>query len=55
MSGADLATVKTLRGHRSIQSMMIYTHLTLEHQRKAIEELDRSTTTWCVREPSIGG
>jgi integrase len=39
MAGVDLATVKELMGHRSIQMTMKYAHLSPDHKRKAIEML----------------
>ncbi|MFH0985547.1 MAG: site-specific integrase [Candidatus Omnitrophota bacterium] len=41
MSGVDLVTVSKLLGHASIQMTMRYSHLSPEHQAKAIGVLDR--------------
>lgn len=39
MSGNDLVTVKQFLGHSNIATTMIYSHLTQDHLKKAIEKL----------------
>lgn len=39
MQGVDLVTIKDLLGHASIQTTMIYSHLTSEHTKQAIQKL----------------
>lgn len=39
MQGVDLVTIKDLLGHSSIQTTMIYSHLTSEHTMQAIQKL----------------
>jgi len=42
MSGVDLVTVKELLGHSSINTTMIYAHLSEEHKAKSLEKLQWS-------------
>ena len=39
MAGVDLATVKELLGHKSIEMTMRYSHLSPSHKRQAVERL----------------
>jgi len=39
MSGADLATVKDILGHREIEMTLRYSHLAPAHKAKAVEKL----------------
>jgi integrase len=43
MAGVDPMTAKDLLGHRSIQTTMVYTHLSPEHLRTAVEKLDQGS------------
>jgi len=40
MAGVDLATVSKLLGHKDISTTMIYSHLSPDHLRGAVEKLD---------------
>jgi site-specific recombinase XerD len=39
MAGVDLRTVAELLGHRTLQMVMRYSHLALEHQASAVDRL----------------
>jgi len=39
MAGVDLATVKELLGHKSIEMTLRYTHLSQDHKRQAVDRL----------------
>jgi len=39
MSGVDISTIKELLGHSKIETTMIYSHLSSEHLKKAVEKL----------------
>ena len=39
MAGVDLRTVAELLGHRTLQMVMRYSHLTHEHQATAVDRL----------------
>jgi site-specific recombinase XerD len=41
MSGVDIATVKELLGHASLNTTMIYAHLSREHLKTAVDLLDK--------------
>lgn len=41
MANVDLATVKELMGHKNILMTMRYTHLSVDHKRKAVDALER--------------
>jgi integrase len=41
MSGADIVVVKELLGHKSLSMTMRYSHLSQEHKRNAVENLNR--------------
>ena len=45
MAGVDLRTVQELMGHRNIAMTCRYAHLAPDHQRKAVEALDRPNPT----------
>ncbi|MFH2125162.1 MAG: tyrosine-type recombinase/integrase [Pseudomonadota bacterium] len=42
MSGIDLNTIRELLGHKDMSMVMRYAHLSPEHQRRAVEALDRA-------------
>jgi len=42
MSGANLAEIAEVLGHRNIQQTMIYTHLTMTHTRGVVERMNRA-------------
>jgi site-specific recombinase XerD len=42
MAGVDLRAVTELLGHRTLQMVMRYSHLALEHQASAIDRLMKS-------------
>jgi integrase len=45
MAGIDIRTVQELLGHRTIQMTMRYAHLAPDHQRAAVDVLDKPTAT----------
>ena len=44
MAGVDLASVKELMGHKSLEMTMRYSHLSPSHKRKAVNTLDNVLT-----------
>ena len=40
MAGVDLATVKDLLGHKTIQMTLRYSHLSADHKASAVHRLD---------------
>ncbi|MFP6889328.1 MAG: hypothetical protein VCF07_06175 [Nitrospinota bacterium] len=40
MAGVDLATVKDLLGHKTIQMTLRYSHLSADHKASAMNRLD---------------
>lgn len=40
MSGVDIATVQKLLGHQDIRTTMIYSHLSQDHLRQAVDKLE---------------
>lgn len=44
MAGVDIRTVAELLGHRTLTMTMRYTHLVPDHQRAAVERLERTDT-----------
>jgi site-specific recombinase XerD len=42
MAGVDLRAVAELLGHRTLQMVMRYSHLALEHQTSAVDRLMKS-------------
>jgi integrase len=42
MNGVDLTTVKELLGHKSLTMVDRYTHLSIDHKKRAVETLDGS-------------
>ena len=44
MAGVDLRTVQELMGHKTMAMTLRYSHLSADHQREAIERLNRSAT-----------
>jgi integrase len=44
MGGVNLRTVQTLLGHRGLRMTMRYSHLSREHLREAVQNLDKSFT-----------
>jgi site-specific recombinase XerD len=45
MGGVNLMTVQTLLGHKDLGMTMRYSHLSPEHLREAVQNLDKSLTT----------
>jgi len=41
MAGVDLRTVAELLGHRTLQMVMRYSHLTPKHQASAVDRLEQ--------------
>jgi integrase len=46
MAGVDLRTVAQLLGHRTLQMVMRYSHLALEHLASAVDRLVKSKNQW---------
>jgi integrase len=44
MGGINLRTVQTLLGHKDLRMTMRYSHLSPEHLREAVQNLDKSLT-----------
>lgn len=44
MGGINLRTVQTLLGHKDVTMTMRYSHLSPEHLREAVQNLDKSLT-----------
>jgi integrase len=44
MGGVNLRTVQTLLGHKDLRMTMRYSHLSPEHLREAVQNLDKSLT-----------
>jgi len=44
MGGVNLRTVQTLLGHKDVTMTMRYSHLSPEHLREAVQNLDKSLT-----------
>jgi site-specific recombinase XerD len=44
MGGVNLRTVQTLLGRKDLRRAMRYSHLSLEHLREAVQNLDKSFT-----------
>jgi integrase len=44
MGGVNLTTVQTLLGHKDLRMIMRYSHLSPEHLREAVRNLDKSLT-----------
>jgi integrase len=44
MGGVNLTTVQTLLGHKDLRMIMRYSHLSPEHLREAVQNLDKSLT-----------
>jgi site-specific recombinase XerD len=44
MAGVDLRTVQELMGHKTVSMTLRYSHLSADHQREAIERLNRPAT-----------
>jgi len=44
MGGVNLRTVQTLLGHKDLRMTMRYSHLSPEHLREAVLNLDKSLT-----------
>ncbi len=42
MGGVNLRTVQTLLGHKDLRMTMRYSHLSPEHLREAVQNLERS-------------
>jgi len=40
-AGSDLATVKELLGHKSMDMTLRYSHLSQQHKKNAVESLER--------------
>ena len=51
MSGVDLATVRELMGHKSIEMTLRYAHLSPDHRKQAVEVLcSQMDTIWTPKE-----
>ncbi len=48
MAGVDLATVKELLGHKSLEMTLRYSHLSPEHKRQAVAVFDSEMDTYTV-------
>lgn len=53
MQGSDFKTVQELMGHKTIQMTLRYSHLSPDHKRKAVEDLEKNiVTNWSQEENS---
>jgi site-specific recombinase XerD len=44
MEGGNIRTVQTVLGHKDLRMTMRYSHLSPEHLREAVQNLDKSLT-----------
>jgi site-specific recombinase XerC len=54
MGGVNLRTVQTLLGHKDLRMIMRYSHLSPEHLREAVQNLDKSLTTKRGKQRELG-
>lgn len=51
MSGVDLNTIRELVGHKSLEMTLRYSHLSLEHKRRAVDVLEKQMVSFWTPSP----